>query len=189
MKRLISVILAMVMAMSFLTGCVDGEKPNNDVEPTPTPVATPSPEPVPDEEDPNYATVLAMWEDMNGYWVNEDGEYFFFRLDENGKAEMFVYDADGELENLMKGSAVMSSNKMSYYMAMDIPAISNNADMPGFTQQAGTYGYFIELEGYGDGYVKIADEDQPQDFDVFVYVGKTLDNKAEAIKTAEKLDK
>jgi hypothetical protein len=37
--------------------------------------------------------------------------------------------------------------------------------------------------------VKIADEDEPQDFDVFVYVGKTLDNKAEAIKTAEKLDK
>ena len=116
MKRLISVILAMVMAMSFLTGCVDGDKPNNDVEPTPTPVATPSSEPVPDEEDPNYATVLAMWEDMNGYWVNEDGEYLFFRLDENGKAEMFVYDADGELENLMKGSAVMSSNKMSYYI-------------------------------------------------------------------------
>ena len=57
MKKLISVILAMVMAMSFLTGCVDGEKPNSDVEPTPTPTTavTPAPDQGEDEEDPDFS--------------------------------------------------------------------------------------------------------------------------------------
>ena len=84
MKKLLSIVVAMVIAASFFTGCVgpaDSEG-NSDVQPTP--VVTPAPTPETDEEDPNYPTVLAMWSDMDGYWVNRDGDYLYFTLDENG---------------------------------------------------------------------------------------------------------
>ena len=172
MKKLISIMLAMVLAMSFFTGCVDGS--NSDSNPDPTPTPTPAP-PVQqeEEEDPNYGTVLAMWKDMDGYWVNEDGEYLLFQLDENGKAEMYAYNEDGSLDGKLKATAVMSSNKTSYYMAFE------NAPK----------GLFIELEGYGDGYVRIAEEGDDNDYEVFVYVGEDLENLKEAEKTAEKLEK
>ena len=69
MKKLFSIILAMVMAASLFTGCVEKNDPENKVEPTPTPAATPGPVTDVDEDDPNYPTVLAMWKDMDGYWV------------------------------------------------------------------------------------------------------------------------
>ena len=173
MKKLLSIVIAMVLAMSFFTGCVKGDKEQNDVQPTPTP--SPSPEVITedDEEDPNYATVLAMWGDMDGYWVNDDGEYLQFKLDESGKAEMYAYKEDGSLDGKLKASAVMASNKMSYYMAFD----------------GANKGLFIELEGYGDGYVKISEESADSDYEVYVYVGENLDNLSEAIDTAEKLEK
>ena len=171
MKKLLSVIIAMVMAMAFFTGCVkkDEEKV---VEPTPTPSAPPVEDTV-DEDDPNYATVLAMWQDMDGYWVKEDGEYLYFKLDDSGKAEMFVYDKDGNQKSQMKASAVMASNKMSYYMAFE----------------SAHKGYFIELEGYGDGYVKISEENDVHEYKVYVYVGENLEKLEDAIKTAEQLEK
>ena len=171
MKKLFTVIMAMVMAMALLTGCAKGEE-NKDVEPTPTPSTEPQVEETV-EEDPNYATVLAMWQDMDGYWVNEDGEYLMFKLDENGKAEMFVYDAEGALVSQMKASAVMASNKMSYYMAFE----------------SAHKGYFIELEGYGDGYVRISEESDVQEFEVYAYVGEDLEKLEDAIEAAEKLEK
>ena len=121
MKKLFSVILAMVMAASLFTGCVEKNDPENKVEPTPTPAATPGPVTDVDEDDPNYPTVLAMWKDMDGYWVNEDGEYLFFTLDDNGKAVLYSYDDGGVLDGFMKATAVMSSNKTSYYIAVDLP--------------------------------------------------------------------
>ena len=172
MKKLLSVVIAMVMAMSFFTGCVDSKDDIGEVTPTPTPTVSPVADPV-DEEDPNYATVLAMWDDMDGYWVNADGEYLLFKLDENGKAEFYAYKKDGSLDGMLKTTAVMASNKTSYYMAFE------NANQ----------GLFIELEGYGDGYVKIAEEAEQQEFKVYVYVGENLDELAQAIKTAEKLEK
>ena len=173
MKKLLSVLLAMVIAMSFLTGCVKSNEPKNDADPTPTPAPTPEITAEVDEDDPNYATVLAMWEDMNGYWVDEDGEYLQFKLDENGKAELFVYDKEGKQEKQLKATAVMASNKTSYYMAFS----------------GANKGLFIELEGYGDGYVKIAEEGDELDYEVFVFVGENLDKLEDAIKTAEKLEK
>ena len=173
MKKLLSVMLSMIMAMSFFTGCVSS-KPDENPDPTPTPTPTPEVDVDPiDTEDPNYATVLAMWEDMDGYWVDEEGDYLLFKLDDSGKAEIFVYDENGNLEKQMKTSAVMASNKTSYYMAF------GGSDT----------GYFIELEGYGDGYVKIAEEADEYDYEVFAYVGENLDNLKEAIKTAEKIEK
>lgn len=189
MKKLLSVIIAMVLAMSFFTGCVERDNSESNVEPTPTPTVTPSPSPVEDEEDPNYPTVLAMWKDMDGYWVNEDGDYLYFTLNDEGKAVMYSYD-DGKLENFMVATAVMSSNKTSYYMAFDLPAISGDSALPGLVQKAGAAGYMIELGGYGEGYVEIGDENESaDDYDIYVKVGDNLDKLAEAIKTADKLDK
>lgn len=189
MKKLLSVIIAMVLAMSFFTGCVERDNSESNVEPTPTPTVTPSTEPV-DEEDPNYPTVLAMWKDMDGYWTDDDGEYLFFTLNEDGKAVLYSYDDDGKLENYMVATAVMSSNKTSYYMAFDIPAIKDDAAFPGLIQKAGEKGYMIELSGYGDGYVEIGDEGEAEkDYDIYVKVGENLDKLTEAVKTAEKLEK
>ena len=42
MKKLLSVLLAMVIAMSFLTGCVKSNEPEKDADPTPTPAPTPA---------------------------------------------------------------------------------------------------------------------------------------------------
>ena len=170
MKKLFTVIMAMVMAMALLTGCAKGEE-NKDIEPTPTPSTAPPVEETV-EEDPNYATVLAMWQDMDGYWVNADGQYLQFKLDENGKAEMFIFDKDGNQTAAMKASAVMASNKMSYYMAFE----------------SAQTGYFIELEGYGDGYVKIAQENDSA-YTVYVSVGENLEKLADAVKTAKDLAK
>ena len=171
MKKLLSVIIAMVLAMAFFTGCVKNEETKGDAEPTPSPTPAQT-ETTEDEEDPNYATVLAMWQDMDGYWVNADGQYLQFKLDENGKAEMFIFDKDGNQTAAMKASAVMASNKMSYYMAFE-------------TAQTG---YFIELEGYGDGYVKIAQENDSA-YTVYVSVGENLEKLADAVKTAKDLAK
>ncbi len=187
MKKLLSVIIAMVLAMSFFTGCVERNNSESNVEPTPTPTVTPNADPV-DEEDPNYPTVLAMWKDMDGYWVNDDGEYMFFTLNADGKAVLYEYDDDGKLEKFMVTTAVMASNKTSYYIAFDIPAISGNDAYPGLTQAAGSHGYMIELGGYGDDYVEISDEGA-NDYDIYVKVGENLDKLKDAIKTAEKLEK
>ncbi len=175
MKKLISMLLSMVIAMSFLTGCVDGGEPSGNPDPTPDPTPTPEvvADPV-DTEDPNYATVLAMWGDMDGYWTDEDGDYLQFKLDDEGKAELFVYDDDGKVEKQLKATAVMASNKTSYYMAFS----------------GANKGLFIELEGYGDGYVRIAEEENDEiEYEVFVFVGENLDKLQDAIKTAEKLEK
>lgn len=186
MKKLLSIIIAMVLAASFFTGCVDDGNSESEIEPTPTPspVVTPAQD---DEEDPNYPTVLAMWKDMDGYWVDEDGDYLFFTLDENGKAVLYSYD-DGKLENFMKATAVMSSNKTSYYIALDLPEISNNDKFPDVTQTAGEKSFMIELAGYGDDYVEISD-DSDDNFDIYVKVGANLDKLDDAIKQAEKLEK
>ena len=171
MKKLLSVIIAMVLAMAFFTGCVKNEENKGDTEPTPAP--TPAQvEETEDEEDPNYATVLAMWRDMDGYWVNADGQYLQFKLDEKGKAEMYIFDKDGNQSAAMKASAVMASNKMSYYMAFE-------------TAQTG---YFIELEGYGDGYVKIAQEND-NEYVVYAFVGADLEKLDHAVKMAKDLTK
>lgn len=190
MKKLISIILAMVLAASFFTGCVDDSNSESNPQPTPTPVPTPEATVNNDEEDPNYPTVLAMWKDMDGYWANEDGEYLYFALDENGKAYMVAYDDDGKVEGWMKATAVMSSNKTSYYMAFDLPEIkAGEGTTPEFTQKAGTKGYMIEVAGYGDNYVEIAEENDTNDYEIFVKVGANLDKLADAVKQADKLDK
>ena len=49
-------------------------------------------------------------------------------------------------------------------------------------------GYFIELEGYGDGYVKIAQENDSA-YTVYVSVGENLEKLADAVKTAKDLTK
>ena len=188
MKKILSVILAMVMAASFFTGCVEKDKPENNVEPTPTPTVAPAPVTDVDEEDPNYPTVLAMWKDMDGYWVNEDGDYLFFTLDENGKAVLYSYD-DGVLDGFMKATAVMSSNKTSYYIAVDLPAVNNNDKLAGLTQSVSSKSFMIELEGYGDDYVKLAEDDGELDYEIFVKVGNNLDKLDDAVKQAQKLEK
>ena len=189
MKKLFSVILAMVMAASLFTGCVEKNDPENKVEPTPTPAATPGPVTDVDEDDPNYPTVLAMWKDMDGYWVNEDGEYLFFTLDDNGKAVLYSYDDGGVLDGFMKATAVMSSNKTSYYIAVDLPAVNNNEKLAGLTQSASSKSFMIELDGYGDDYVELAEDDGELDYEIFVKVGNNLDKMKDAIKQAEKLEK
>lgn len=189
MKKLFSVILAMVIAASFFTGCVDGGDAESNVEPTPTPTVSPSAKPVDDdEEDPNYPTVLAMWKDMDGYWVDEDGDYLFFTLDENGKAVLYSYD-DGKLDGFMKATAVMSSNKTSYYIAVDLPAVNNNEKLAGLTQSASSKSFMIELDGYGDDYVELAEDDGELDYEIFVKVGNNLDKLDDAVKQAQKLEK
>ena len=190
MKKLLSIFIAMVLAASFFTGCVDGGDPESNVEPTPTPTVSPSAKPVADdEEDPNYPTVLAMWKDMDGYWVNEDGEYLYFALDENGKAVMYAYDDDGKLEGFMKATAVMSSNKTSYYMAFDLPQVNGDDKLPGLVQNVSAKGFMIELAGYGDNDVEIAEEADDVDYDIYVKVGANLDKLKDAIKQAQKLEK
>lgn len=189
MKKLISIIIATVLAASFFTGCVDANKPDSNPEPTPTPVATPQPTVNDDEEDPNYPTVLAMWKDMDGYWVNDDGEYLFFTLDENGKAVMYAYDDDGKLEGFMKATAVMSSNKTSYYMAFDLPEVKGDDKLPGLVQKASATGFMIELAGYGDNYVEIAEESDDAEYEIYVKAGENLDKLKDAIKQAQKLEK
>ncbi len=189
MKKLLSIIVAMVLAASFFTGCVDGDNSESNTEPTPTPTVSPSAKPVvEDEEDPNYPTVLAMWKDMDGYWTDEDGDYLFFTLDENGKAVLYSYD-DGKLDGFMKATAVMSSNKTSYYIAVDLPAVSGDEKLPGLMQKESAKSFMIELGGYGDGYVELAEDDGEMDYEIFVKVGENLDNLKDAMKQAEKLEK
>ena len=109
--------------MAFFTGCVKNEETKGDAEPTPSPTPAQT-ETTEDEEDPNYATVLAMWQDMDGYWVNDDGEYLQFKLDENGKAEMYAYKKDGSLDGKLKASAVMET-ELLIVPAKNLPAKSS----------------------------------------------------------------
>lgn len=47
----------------------------------------------------------------------------------------------------------------------------------------------IELDGYGDDYVELAEDDGELDYEIFVKVGNNLDKLKDAIKQAEKLEK
>ena len=99
-------------------------------------------------------------------------------------------DDDGKLESFMKATAVMSSNKTSYYMALDLPRIkAGEGPAADFAQTASAKGFMIELAGYGDGYVEIAEEGDEIDYDIYVKVGSNLDKLADAVKQAKKLNK
>jgi len=184
MKKLVSIVLALVFSMALFTGCVSGKDDSqSQPTPTPTPVGTPT---MDDEEDPNYPVVLAMWTDMDGYWVNAAGEYMHFTLNENGKAVLYTYDKDGNLTAFGKTTAVTASNKTAYGMEFNFPAISGDEKYPGLTQKEGTDSMGIEVAGYGDGYVELTDSNG--NTVQYVYVGENLDKLEDAIETAKGLE-
>ena len=179
MKKLLSIALSLVLSMSLMTGCTSGTETQEDPQPTPTPAPTATPAPQEEEiENPNYRTVLAMWEDMDGYWAANDGHYMDFSLNEEGKAELHIYDKDGKLTGLAETTAVMASNKTSYIMEFRFPAV----DTEELKQAAKEDTYNIEIAGYGDGYVEITDAHGRTT--VYAYAGEDTAQLKEAVKYA-----
>lgn len=186
MKKLISIALSLVLAMSLMTGCTNGTDTQEDPQPTPTPRATPAATPAPQEdeiENPNYRTVLAMWEDMDGYWAAADGHYMHFTLNDEGKAELNIYNKEGKLTGTAKTTAVMASNKTSYIMEFNFPAV----DTDELKQTGKEDTYNIEIAGYGDGYVEIADATGRTT--VYAYAGDDTTKLKEAVKYATNVEK
>ncbi len=186
MKKLISIALSLVLSMSLMTGCTSDTDPQEDPKPTPTPPATPAATPAPQEdeiENPNYRTVLAMWEDMDGYWAAADGHYMHFTLNDEGKAELNIYNKDGKLTGTAQTTAVMASNKTSYIMELTFPAV----DTDELKQTGKEDTYNIEIAGYGDGYVEIADANGRTT--VYAYAGDDTTKLKEAVKYATNVEK
>lgn len=134
------IILALTLAMAVFTGCVNSDETQGNITPTttptPSPIVSPTPKPEIEEEDPNYTTVLAMWKDMDGYWVNSNGEYMNFTLNKDDKAVLYTYDKDGKLTGFAVTTAVMASTKTGYYMTFEWPAIKDDVNFKGLTQDA-----------------------------------------------------
>lgn len=189
MKKLVSIILALTLAMAVFTGCADKSETQGEIKPTTTPTTTPTPTVTPSnnpeiEEDPNYPTVLAMWKDMDGYWANAEGEYMNFTLNKDGKAVLYLYDKDGNLTGFAITTAVMASTKTGYYMTFEWPAIKDDKDFKGLTQDAKESSISIEMENYADNYVKIKMDDD--EYVVYAKVGKNLDKLSDAVSLASK---
>ena len=182
MKKIISAVLALTMSLAVFTGCADKESeeldnipaPSSPVEATPTPVPTPEIK----EDDPNYATVLAMWKDLDGYWTTAEGEYAQCTLDNEGKAIIKLYDKDGNLKGLTKTTAVMSSTKTGYFVTFYWPD-----DVEGLKQNSGETSISVDMENYSNGYVKI--EKDNGEIKVYVRVGENLDKLDDAIEKAK----
>lgn len=181
MKKIISVILAITIAATFFTACTKNPTGEEKIEPTPPPVENNNTDENLNEDDPNYRTVLAMWKDMDGYWVNTEGEYLYFSLDENDKAVMYRYTPDGQLERFMNTTAVMASNKTTYLMTFETPAIKDDVNFAGLTQSRAELEYMIELAGYGDDYVELTEVNpEAPKTDIYAKVGSTLDKLEDA---------
>ena len=119
-----------------------------------------------------------MWEDMDGYWAANDGHYMLFSLNDDGKAELHIYDKDGNLTGMAKTTAVMASNKTSYIMEFSFPAV----DTEELKQSGKEDTYNIEIAGYGDGYVEITDANGRTT--VYAYAGDDTTKLKEAVKYA-----
>ena len=184
MKKVVSAVLALAMAMVVFTGCANKESENITPTPSPEPVESRTPAPTPEvpEEDPNYPTVLAMWKDMDGYWANAKGEYVLFGLDENGKAVLHTYDKDGNVTGFAKATAVMSSTKTGYFMTFDW--YESEDDTSSLKNDKET-NISIDMEKYSEGYVSISKENGESK--VYVKVGENLDKLENAVKKAETL--
>ena len=186
MKKLISIALSLVLSMSLMTGCTSGTDTQENPDPTPTPQPTPAATPAPADEDienPNYRTVLAMWEDMDGYWAAADGHYMHFTVNADGKAELNIYSKDGKMTGTAKTTAVMASNKTSYIMEFSFPSV--DSDELKQTGKEDTYN--IEIAGYGDGYVEITDANG--NTTVYAYAGDDTAKLKEAVKYATNVEK
>ena len=181
MKKLISAVLALTMSMAVFTGCANKETEEKDPVPTPSaPVeTTPTPMPTPEikEDDPNYATVLAMWKDLDGYWANAEGEYAQCTLDDEGKAIIKLYDKDGNLKGLTKTTAVMSSTKTGFFVTFYWPD-----NVEGIEQTAGETSISVDMENYSNGYVKIGKDNG--ETKVYVRVGEKLDKLEDSVEKA-----
>ncbi|MBR5520899.1 MAG: hypothetical protein IKU54_02785 [Oscillospiraceae bacterium] len=184
MKKFVTITLAIILAMSLMTGCSRDTEQPQDTQPTPAP--TPAATPAPQEEgieNPNYRTVLAMWTDLDGYWAASDGHYLHFTLDENGKAQMHSYDKEGKLTAYAQTKAVMASNKTSYIMELDFPA----GQFEDINQFGTELTYNIEIAGYGDGYVEISVTNDKTI--VYAYAGDDTTQLKEAVKYATNIEK
>lgn len=177
MKKLISITLTMIISMALFTGCVKGkdDSEKTDVTPQPTPAATQ--QPAADDETDNalaYQTVLAMWRDMGGYWVNPQGGYLHFFTDENNKACVNEYDRHDTVLSFAMPLTVEASNKTAYVMKFDYPV----TETENFKQEeARTATFVIEIAGFADGYVEMSDREGNET--VYVFAGKTADELKE----------
>lgn len=124
MKKLSGLILASVMALAIFTGC----SKNDESQDTLAPVTSPSPSPVTSassydsESDPNYQSVLALWKELDGYWLNKDNGLVYVHLDENGKAAVKagLMESTYTLQGL--STAVTAADKGSYIVTVHCPA-------------------------------------------------------------------
>ncbi len=187
MKKLLNIALVLVFSMALLTGCGETE---NKPTPTPTPAPTPTPvvqRPETDEIDPMvYESVVNLWKGVGGYWAKADGSYIQLGIDVNGKAYAHAYDKDNKLTAVIMPTSIMASNKLTYVVETTYPAISGDNNYPDFTQEAKEKDFVVDINGIDDGFFLLT---AGEGVDVhYVLAGKTTDNLAKAVKTADGLD-
>ncbi len=185
MKKLLNFALVLVFSMALLTGC--GEK-------DPRPQATPTPKPTPvapaadDEVDEyTYQTVLILWKDVDGYWVNADGEYIELGIDVNGKAFAHHYDKDGKIKTVVHPTSVMASNKLTYVVESKLPAIENDSAYPGLAQVGAKKDYIVDINGIDDGYFRMTYANGDNVY--YAFAGEDKAGFEDAIKAAQDLMK
>lgn len=190
MKKIISLVLASILSLALLTGCTDSSSGSqSDIKPTPTPSSSPVSDRINNEEkeENDYETVVALWRDMNGYWARHDGGYLHFTYDEDGTAVAYSYDRFDALISVFYPKSVMASNKTTYVMEVEYPAIENNEKYPDFKQGAAKATFTMEIAGFGDGFVELIDEDgntMP-----YASVGKSLEYLIDGVEQAKELMK
>ncbi len=186
MKKLLNFALIMAFSMALLTGCSGDKELTPQATPTPKPVATPAPDVKDEMDEYTYQTVLILWKDVDGYWVDENGDYVQLGIDTNGKAFARHYLEDETLNAVIMPTSVMASNKLTYVVESELPAIENNAEYPGFVQTQANKDYIVDINGIDDGYFGI-EKDGVLKYYVFAGEEKVVFNFDKAMKTAKSL--
>ncbi len=185
MKKLLYIALALVFSMALLTGCTEGSESKNPQvtpTPTPTPVATPEPE----DDSYQYESVVTLWEDMKGYWARHDGGYVKFAF-EGEKAVALSYDRHDDIVAVFYPSSIMASNKLTYIMEGEYPAVENNDAYPGLKQGGAQAKFTMDTSGTADDYFELIDEEGNSTF--YVFAGNTTDNIIDKVEAAQDLIK
>lgn len=189
MKKIISIVLALVFSMALFAGCTDGtDDSQTQGGSTPTPSPSPVVDQQPEEDDTyTYDTVLALWRDMDGYWARHDGGYLQFTIDEDGKAVAYSYDRFDVLIGVIYPEAVMASNKTTYIVEVNYPAIENDEAYLDLKQGGAKATFNMEIAGFGDGFVELIDEEG--NVEPYVSVGDSLEYLIDGVEKAEELKK
>ena len=190
MKKLLSIALIFVFSLSVFTGCVRNDDSQSQSQSSSSVTTSSSQTSSRSEENPNYATVLLKWEDLDGYWVSADGDYMHFTLTEDGKTAVFyIYDKEGKLTGYAVADAVMASSKSADILECTYPKVSGDDKLPGLEQESKTRKYSLETGGTESKYIIISEKEG--EYERLAFAGKTQEefekNLSAAIKTAKTL--